>query len=76
MRTGSEGRYYSVYMGGEQILEKDTTGTYYLNNPEKPTDLGKKIIAQRIEAAKARVKERDEFLKLLLDNNLCKIVEF
>ncbi|TLD90388.1 hypothetical protein LS66_002650 [Helicobacter sp. MIT 03-1614] len=76
LRTGSEGRYYSVYMGGEQILEKDTTGTYYLNNPEKPTDLGKKIIAQRIEAAKARVKERDEFLKLLLDNNLCKIVEF
>lgn len=76
LRTGSEGLYHSVYMGGEPILEKDTTGTYYLNNPEKPTELGKKLIAQRIEAAKARVKERDEFLKLLLDNNLCKIVEF
>ncbi len=68
--------FNKISLYSEPILEKDTTGTYYLNNPEKPTELGKKLIAQRIETAKARVKERDEILKLLLDNNLCKIVEF
>lgn len=48
----------------------------YIADLRNPTELGKVLIKREIERIKDMVKERDEFLKLLLDNNLCKIVEF
>lgn len=61
-----------AFFGKKEATENDRL-TYDVKNP---TEAFKKLIDIRFERYKARVKERDEFLKLLLDNNLCKIVEF
>lgn len=56
--------------------EGDDRDQRYIPDVRNPTELGKVLIKREIERIKVRVKERDELLQFLLDNNLCKIVEF